>query len=436
MATKLIWFRNNLRLNDNLAWAKACLKSDVLLPVYVLNTDWLKTGYYGLERMGDFRLQFLLESLRDLKGNLMKQSSDLLFKSGRPVDVLLNLCKQHGVKKVYFQKVYAFDEMEEEKELERRLLSIGVDCEGIEDDTLVHKEDLPFPISHLPEPFTKFRKWVETEWGVRNLVEKPKQIPALPSNWENEPIPQLADFSRSKPKIAANFKGGETAAINRIQHYFWETSCLSQYKETRNGLLGLDYSSKLSPWLAFGCVSPRQVYHEVLKFEHQKVKNESTYWLIFELLWRDYFKWLSLKYGARLFQHSGTHGRSLVNTKLNEKLFKKWMNAETGVPFVDANMLEIRNTGFMSNRGRQNVASFLVNDLKQPWIAGASYFEKMLIDYDPASNYGNWAYIAGVGVDPRPDRYFNIEKQASMYDPKGEYVNHWLGLEQSRRLAH
>ncbi|MFQ3577359.1 MAG: DASH family cryptochrome, partial [Cytophagales bacterium] len=294
-----------------------------------------------------------------------------------------------------------------------------------------YKEDLPFPVSHLPEPFTKFRKWIESDWCVRNLVKKPTVVPSLPENFKSESIPTISELSRQKPKtnsdITIHLKGGENNAWNRLNHYFWKSNKLSVYKETRNGMLGLDYSSKLSPWLAFGCVSPRQVYHEIVRFEHERQKNDSTYWLIFELLWRDYFKWLSLKYGHKMFVPSGSHGRVLVNTKLNEKLFRKWVSGETGVAFVDANMIELKNSGFMSNRGRQNVASFWVNDLKQPWLAGAAYFEKMLIDYDPASNYGNWAYMAGVGVDPRPDRYFNIDKQASVYDPDGEYVKKWLG---------
>lgn len=98
----------------------------------------------------------------------------------------------------------------------------------------------------------------------------------------------------------------------------------------------------------------------------------------------------------------------------------------TGYPFIDANMIELKTTGFMSNRGRQVVASFLINDLNINWIYGAEYFESMLIDYDCASNYGNWNYIAGVGVDPRPSRYFNVYKQAKNYDKQAKYMKHWL----------
>jgi deoxyribodipyrimidine photo-lyase len=164
----------------------------------------------------------------------------------------------------------------------------------------------------------------------------------------------------------------------------------------------------------------------VNRYEHERGANDSTYWLIFELLWRDYFRFMFKKYGNQFFKSGGFKGEAPEVAANQDELFEKWKTGQTGVPFIDANMRELNATGFMSNRGRQNVASFLVKDLKVNWTKGAAYFEEKLIDYSPASNWGNWAYVAGVGNDPRENRHFNVIKQAAEYDPKGEYVKTWI----------
>ena len=132
------------------------------------------------------------------------------------------------------------------------------------------------------------------------------------------------------------------------------------------------------------------------------------------------------KYENRIFQKAGTRETSNEKWKNDPQLLQVWIEGRTGVPFIDANMRELALTGFMSNRGRQNVASVLVKDLSVNWQMGADYFESLLLDYDPCSNYGNWNYVAGVGSDPRENRYFNILAQAKKYDPKGTYVKLWL----------
>jgi deoxyribodipyrimidine photo-lyase len=162
------------------------------------------------------------------------------------------------------------------------------------------------------------------------------------------------------------------------------------------------------------------------RYESERKKNKSTYWMVFEILWRDFFRLMAKKYGNKIFQEGGTKQATRFDWNENKSTFDLWANGKTGIPFIDANMKELNSTGFMSNRGRQNVASFLVKDLEINWQMGAEYFESLLIDYDPASNYGNWNYIAGVGSDPREDRYFNILSQAQRYDPLGEYVKLWL----------
>ncbi len=226
-------------------------------------------------------------------------------------------------------------------------------------------------------------------------------------------------------KAVLSFTGGESAGIARLQDYFWTGDRLRTYKETRNGMLGADYSSKFSPWLSLGCLSPRYIYQQVQDYETQRIKNDSTYWLIFELLWRDYFRFICAKHGNAIFRQSGLQGIPIPWQEDWQK-FTLWQQGKTGFPLVDANMRELAATGFMSNRGRQNVASFLTKNLGINWQMGAEWFESMLIDYDVCSNWGNWNYTAGVGNDARGFRFFNIIKQSKDYDPEGEYVKYWL----------
>ncbi|HEY9761399.1 MAG TPA: DASH family cryptochrome, partial [Trichocoleus sp.] len=226
-------------------------------------------------------------------------------------------------------------------------------------------------------------------------------------------------------RAVLRFVGGETVGLQRLHHYLWEGDHLKTYKETRNGMLGGDYSSKFSPWLALGCLSPRRIYEAIQRYEESRIRNESTYWLVFELLWRDYFRFICSKHGNRIFYPSGLQGLAIA-WKQDLERFNLWCRGETGFPLVDANMRELAATGFMSNRGRQNVASFLTKNLGIDWRMGAEWFESLLIDHDVCSNYGNWNYTAGVGNDARGFRYFNILKQAKDYDPSGDYVKHWI----------
>ena len=424
----LVWYRNDLRVRDHAPLLFASNTYRQVYPVFVIDPDWFVNGPLGFPKYGAVRSQFLLESLINLKELLRKINSDLIVKIGKPQYVLPILCKELKANEIIGGKEIGQEEEETESWL-RQNLPQSVTLRLLHNFTLYDPETLPFPIKILPDVFTDFKKKVEKLLVVKKPYPIPKELSSFPEKIAGA-IPTLADLGiKEKPvvniKAAMKFKGGESAAWARIKHYFWDSKSLSVYKQTRNGLLGADYSSKLSPWLAFGCISARSVYQEIQKYESKIAENDSTYWLFFELIWRDYFKFVALKYGKKIFMTDGIRKSETV-WKQDKEQFEKWCNGETGVPFVDANMRELLLTGFMSNRGRQNVASYLAKDLNIDWTWGAAWFESRLIDYDVCSNWGNWMYVAGVGNDPRETRYFNIEKQAKEYDPKGEFVKHWL----------
>lgn len=436
METKnaIVWFRNDLRVHDHQPLMEAIKKYEHIIPVYCFELSWLKKTKYETRKMGGFRVKFLLESLTDLKKNLQKRGSDLIIKIGKAEEIIPALCLQYNATAVYAFKEVAFEEIKLSDSVELNLWKHKIPLNLYLGNTLYNKEDLPFPIKDIPDVFTNFRKRTERDSIVRAEIETPKKIKS-PESIEKTIVPSLQDlgFNQNEFKTQSNLLiGGETKALNRLNEYLWEKDLIKSYKETRNGLVGFDYSSKFSAWLTFGCISPRRIYWEVKKYEKERIENDSTYWLIFELLWRDYFRFMFKKHGTALFKEEGIKKMKHTDISKNEnELFEFWKNGKTGVPFIDANMLELKHTGYMSNRGRQNVASFLINDLHVTWTKGAAWFEENLIDYNPASNWGNWAYLAGVGNDPREARYFNVIKQANDYDGKGEYVKQWIPILQN-----
>ncbi len=427
--TILVWFRNDLRIHDNEILLEATLKASKIIPVYCFDPRHFEKTKFNNLKTGNFRAQFIIESVQNLKTSLKNLGGDLLIRTGKPELVIPEIVAQYKVDEVYHHREVASEETEISSLLEDALWKMRINLKHFIGHTLYHKEDLPFPIKDIPDVFTSFRKKAEKEGSIRKSFATPTKI-EIPDALENSEVPEITIFGLEKPiydkRAVLDFTGGETEGLKRVNYYLWESNLLQKYKQSRNGLVGGDYSSKISPWLSAGCISPRDVYWEVKKYEKERASNDSTYWLIFELLWRDYFRFMFKKHGSKFFMEAGFKGQKNETAINQEELFEKWKNAQTGIPFIDANMRELNLTGFMSNRGRQNVASFLVKDLKVNWTWGAAYFEEKLIDYAPASNWGNWAYVAGVGNDPREDRYFNILKQANEYDPKCIYVKLWL----------
>jgi deoxyribodipyrimidine photo-lyase len=291
----------------------------------------------------------------------------------------------------------------------------------VHDKPLVSPSHYPWLLTNLPKRFTDARLRIEA--SIQMLSPQPllpyhqADLMVLKDDWQT--------LEAQIPTPTMLMKGGETAANKHLYQYFFVNQRVLTYKETRNNMLAFADSSKLSPALSLGLLSPRRIYADLKKVETTLKKNQSTYWLWFELLWRDFFYYLHFQVGDLFFMEFGMQG--ITQTWQDQpKVVQAILEAKTGYPLVDANLIELYQTGWMSNRGRQNVASFLSKILRLDWRFGAALFEHYLIDYDVSSNYGNWQYISGVGVDPREDRVFNVSLQAKKYDPRGEYLSHWL----------
>jgi len=443
----VLWFRNDLRLHDNPVLQAAiravqCGQIQEVLPCYCIDPRHFKLTDRGNVKTNLFRARFLVESLTDLKHQLRAIGSDLLVKVGQPEDVIPLL----EPSLVFTAEEPAYEEKSVEQALARALkVQSGATIQTLWGHTLHHIEDIPYSagLEDFPDGFTPFRNKVEKLCEPRPCVPTPAQdsLPLPASHLDDmavypslELLP-LGDGVAAQYEAAAHrehnrkdtsmpiWKGGETEALSRLQYYLWGSDLIATYFESRNGMLGGDYSTKLSPWLAHGCISPRLVYAECKRYEADRVSNKSTYWVVFELLWRDFFRFFCMKHGNRIFFSGGAKSMN-IRWEANKQLVERWKTGNTGIPLVDANMRELAATGFQSNRGRQNVASYLCLDLGLDWREGADHFESLLVDHDVSSNYGNWNAAAGL-TGGRINK-FNMAKQSKDYDPQGEYIRTWV----------
>ena len=394
MTAVLYWFRNDLRVTDNPAFIQACEQSNKVLPVYVHDPKHDAQTQWGFERMGAHRKAFLAARLQDLALQLKTLGSALTELYGSPKDALPVIAKLHDTQTIHCEDIAAPDEQDDVD----TLMAAGLQVKTQWQSSLLEPADLPFVVQNLPAVFTAFRNRVEKQ-GV-----KPRS-------------PSLSTVNLS-----------ESAATKHLKTYFAGDFALT-YKLTRNQPMNWSpeqhFSTQFSPWLACGALSAPMIYAELKRFEAERGANDSTYWIWFELLWRDYFRFLHLQHGKKIYRKQGLGDSELSKVPNNKQGFSRWCEGRTREPLVDAGMRELAATGWLSNRMRQVVASYLIYDLQGDWRAGAAWFESQLIDYDVYSNQGNWLYIAGRGTDPRGGRRFNPQMQAQQHDAAGVYGRFW-----------
>ena len=407
------WIKNDIRINDNTALKSFCDQSREGLIFWCVDKNY--------HRLSQFKQQAVMEALGNLNEKLKAYEQKVILFNKPLIEILPTLIDELKIEKLFYTLEYAYHEKLEEQKINEITKEKSVQIETFDQATLVAEKNLPFALDHMPLVFTDFRKKIESALIIEKPVPKPDRFPAQIELTQN--LQSLVD---SVP-VGSSQDSSENHLLERMNHYFWETESVLSYKDTRNGLLDINDSTRFSRGLNLGSLSARTVYAELKKFEATVKANESTYWVVFELLWRDYFKFFSLKYGNKIFLRDGlkaTGARKYKFSGQDKAKFLQWCEGKTESRFINANMNELNETGWMSNRGRQNAASYLIHDLKCPWTWGAAYFEKKLVDYDVDLNWGNWLYLSGQGSDPR-SRVFNIERQAGMYDPDQLYQKKW-----------
>ena len=439
----LVLFHNDLRVADNATLLKASEISTngKLLLVYASSlTDILddKDHYdaYRYEAMGQARQQFLHDSLADLNASLIQRGNRLLYlqQGDKALDVftqLSGLIAQQRVTDICVSQTADYNQNKVYELLQAKHPEIQWHVQT----TATLFDELP--LESLPKSFTQFRKQIESDYDLLHaekdiaIYPTPESLAPLPDNMQsrNEYFfeYQLSNQAgRDKPsQLPSSFRGGELNGLTHLDAYFC-SDAPSTYKTTRNALDEWAHSTKFSGWLANGSLSVNIILNRLRRYERDMIANDSTYWIWFELLWREYFYWYAVTHQKKLFWFKGI-AQHAPSTQLDEDLLAQWKNGTTPYPIVNACMNQLNATGYMSNRGRQLVASCFIHELGLDWRYGAAYFEQHLIDYDVGSNWGNWQYLAGVGADPRGCRQFNLDKQTQQYDPNGDFIRQWQG---------
>ncbi|KAK7269680.1 hypothetical protein RIF29_22414 [Crotalaria pallida] len=322
--SSIVWFRNDLRLHDNESLAQANNDSLSLLPVYCFDPSDYGKSSSGFDKTGPYRANFLIQSVTDLRNNLQSRGSDLVVRVGKPEAVLLELAKAIGADAVYCHREVSHEEVKAEERVEAAMKEENVEVKYYWGSTLYHVDDLPFKLEDMPTNYGGFRDKVQ-KMEIRKSIEALDQLKGLPSRGDVEAgdIPSLSDLGLNPSaalsqdgKLAANnsLVGGETEALQRLKKFAAE--CEAQpnkgFKDgAQNGIYGANFSCKISPWLAMGCLSPRTMFDELKKTASRTISASSnpsdggsgssktgTDWLMFELLWRDFFRFITKKYSS------------------------------------------------------------------------------------------------------------------------------------------
>lgn len=420
MSLSLVLLNDTLRMHDN---PLLQLPGETKAALVVLDYQAFFGTQYGIARANLSRLQQQLAVIIELKQQLAGRNIGLITLVGDKVKLISKLARTLKATTLYCAEPVAPDERNALSALSSVLAVTQLDC-----NSLLGEPFRP-TLSRLPDSFTPFRKQLEPLLQVSPPISSDRPTQGWLTSDQCEPYNSaFAQLVTQYQPALLQPVASEQDALARVAQFIWQGRHILSYKETRNQLFGLHYASFCSAPLALGSLSVRQLWQDIVQFEQQVEANESTYWLKFELLWREYFRWQFRKYGKLWFSKNGIKQAIRQQpdfsppqlTERQQHKFQRWCAGQTGIDFVDANMQLLNKTGLMSNRGRQNVASYLMHDLNVDWRLGAAYFEQRLLDYDCASNWGNWAYIAGTGNSS--ERRFNIAKQAQLYDADGSFV--------------
>ncbi len=415
MKTALWWIRRDLRLTDNQALEKALAHADTVVPVFVLDPALLGSPYTG-----DKRVAFLLGGLCQLDADLRARESHLVVRRGDPAEELAGLADEVGADAVFAEEdISPYAQKRDRGVAERLPLHLTGGLTAHPPGIILKADGTPYTVY---TPYSRAWKGLPPP-SARAILAPPDRLPTPP--WARSlPVPEEPALPPHVP-----FLPGEAEAQRRLQRFVdGDDPVIYRYAGGRDRL-DLDSTSRLSPYLRFGMLSARQAVVAALSAieaapDPQARKGAET-WLN-ELIWREFYVAILYHVPEVRLQSFRADYRNIAWMD-DEAAFDAWREGRTGYPVVDAAMRALVETGWMHNRARMIVASFLVKDLLIDWRWGERWFMQHLVDGDPAANNGGWQWTAGTGTDAAPYfRIFNPVLQGKKHDPDGVYVRHWV----------
>lgn len=421
----IVWFRRDLRLHDQPALTAACQECDEVVPLFVFDEPLLHSHEFG-----SACVNFMLGCLEDLNASLSRLGTPLQWRVGEPLEQVVQAAREWKADAVYWNRDYEPGAIERDRLVQRQLGNQGVAVRTFKDHVVFEASEIRGATGEPLQRYSAYRARWWTKWSATpppmqpiptSLAKKKAALPPI-----SRPLPTAGELGYDL--VTSWIEPGERSAKKRLR-WFLEGP-LHSYARSRN-LPAMDGSSKLSPHFRFGTLSPRMAIYVALStlVKGGRVSRPDVLTWVDELIWREFFQQVLVS-----FPHV-TEGpfRKLAVPSSREpgaersSLFQAWCNGRTGYPIVDAGMRQLNQTGWMHNRVRMVVASFLIKDLRIDWQSGERYFMQHLIDADVAANNGNWQWCASTGTDSMPGyRIFNPALQSKKFDPYGTYIHRYV----------
>lgn len=392
----IVWFKNDLRLHDNKTLHAAVQANHRIMPIFILDPRWCCSTIYGFRKTGAIRMRFIKDCVAALKESLQAIGSDLFIFEGLPEKIIPELIIKYNIGHIYTKQEFGCDEKNMVGKVEKICCCMKTKFYQYHTQNIINFSLLN--IENFPNNFEDAISILNNKELVGDVLPTISKLAKFDCANENN----ISIFEKyyCNDKIALNknncvtFIGGEKVALQRLHDYLFLNKDIQQLHLNKR----LNVSTKFSPWLAQGCLSARYIYLQVLQYSNENPDFKGAKTLLTNILLRDFFYVMFFKHNIKYFRQGGVYNKKLICIKDFEAL-QTWISAQTEDDYINANMLEFANTGWMNSIGRQYVSQYLSKNMLVDWRIGAAYFESQLIDYDVCLNYANWAEKAGVGCN-------------------------------------